>query len=60
VARYKAIESEYSAQPDIMRTRLYLEMISGVMPKLEKVYFVDSNGQRLDFLQLNQSAAGGQ
>jgi membrane protease subunit HflK len=52
-ARYKAIEEEYQNQPDIMRTRLYLEMIREVLPKIANVYFVDpTSGNLLEVLQL--------
>jgi len=55
VARYIAIQAEYQNQPDIMRTRLYLEMIREVMPKIEKVYFLDqSSGNLLEILHLGQ------
>ena len=55
VARYKAIETEYHDQPDIMRTRLYLEMIREVMPNMEKIYFLDtSSGNLLEILHLGQ------
>jgi len=55
VARYSAIETEYRNQPDVMRTRLYLEMIREVMPGIEKIYFLDqSSGNLLEILQLGQ------
>jgi len=55
VARYTAIEVEYNNQPDVMRTRLYLEMIREVMPNIEKVYFLDSStGNLLEILHLGQ------
>ena len=55
VARYSAIEAEYNNQPDIMRTRLYLEMIREVMPSIDKVYFLDStSGSLLEILHLGQ------
>ena len=55
VARYRAIEEEYRNQPDIMRTRLYLEMIREVMPRIEKIYFLDStSGNLLEILHLGQ------
>jgi len=54
-ARYSAIEKEYNNQPDIMRTRLYLEMIREVMPLIEQVYFLDSSsGNLLEILHLGQ------
>ncbi|MCL2046155.1 MAG: FtsH protease activity modulator HflK [Oscillospiraceae bacterium] len=53
VARYTAIEEEYRNQPDIMRTRLYLEMIREVMPRIENVYFVDpTSGNLIEILNL--------
>jgi len=55
VSRYTAIEEEYRNQPDIMRTRLYLEMIREVMPNIEKIYFLDtSSGNLLELLHLGQ------
>jgi membrane protease subunit HflK len=55
VARYIAIQAEYQNQPDVMRTRLYLEMIREVLPKVEKVYFLDqSSGSLLEILHLGQ------
>jgi membrane protease subunit HflK len=54
VARYKAIEEEYRNSPDIMRTRMYLEMIREVLPRVEKIYFLDeSAGGLLRMLDLN-------
>jgi len=55
VLRYSAIEIEYQNYPDIMRTRLYLEMIREVMPAIDKVYFLDStSGNLLEILHLGQ------
>jgi membrane protease subunit HflK len=55
VARYAAIEEEYLNSPDIMRTRLYLEMIREVMPKIETLYFLDqASGSLLEILHLGQ------
>ena len=54
-ARYSAVEVEYNNQPDVMRTRLYLEMIREVLPKIEKIYFLDSTaGNLLEILHLGQ------
>lgn len=55
VARYKAIEKEYEILPEIMRTRLYMEMIREVLPKVSHVYFVDGTGNTVQFLPLNES-----
>ena len=57
VARYKAIEAEYSNQSDIMRIRLYLEMIEDVLPQVSKIYFVDGKGDTLQFLPLDGSGS---
>jgi len=55
VARYSAIEAEYRNYPDVMRTRLYLEMIREVMPSIDKIYFLDSTGGNLlEILHLGQ------
>jgi len=55
VARYSAIEIEYTNYPDVMRTRMYLEMIREVMPHIDKIYFLDStSGNLLEILHLGQ------
>ncbi len=56
VARYKAIELEYQKQPEIMRTRLYLEMINEVLPKVQNVYIVNSDGDMVKFLPIGNGA----
>ena len=62
VARYAAIEKEYAEQPDIMMTRLYMEMIREVLPRVRHIYFVDASGDTLKFLPLGDiaTAAAGQ
>ena len=57
VARYAAIEKEYREQPDIMMTRLYMEMIREVLPRVRNIYFVDEGGDTLQFLPLGDTAA---
>lgn len=57
VARFLAIQKEFEIQPGIMRTRLYLEMISQVLPGLKNVYFVDGNGETVQFLPLAPEGA---
>ena len=55
VARYLAIEEEYQNHPEIMRIRLYLEMIREVMPQIDRIYFLDSgSGNLLEILHLGQ------
>jgi len=59
VARYSAIEAEYHNLPDVMRTRLYLEMIREVMPSIDKIYFLDTTGGNLlEILHLGQAREG--
>jgi len=58
IARFNAIEAEYRNHPEIMRTRLYLEMIREVLPRVERVYFLDSgSGNLLEILHLGQGGA---
>jgi membrane protease subunit HflK len=58
VERYKAIEGEYLRAPGVTRTRLYLEMIREVLPSVERINFVDPNGNTLNFLPLGDLTAG--
>ena len=51
VARYLAIQAEYANNQTIMRTRLYLEMIREVLPKIKSVTIVDE-GDTLKFLPI--------
>jgi membrane protease subunit HflK len=55
VARYTAIWEEYRKNPDITRTRLYMEMIREVLPGVKEIYFLDqSSGGLLEILHLGQ------
>lgn len=56
VARYAAIAAEYEKMPGITMTRLYLEMISAVLPNIEHVYIVDGDGNTLQLLPLTGDA----
>lgn len=56
VARYSSIEAQYSLNPGITRTRLYIEMIREVLPKIKNVYIVDDSGNTLKFLPIGQDA----
>lgn len=42
-ARFTAILREYSNAKDVTRQRLFLEMIDEVLPKLGKIFVIDSN-----------------
>jgi membrane protease subunit HflK len=54
VARYLAIQAEYTKNLEIMRTRLYLEMIREVMPQLKSVTIVNE-GDLVKFLPIGDS-----
>jgi len=58
VARYLAIEAEYRVRPDIVHTRMYLEMLRDVLPGVKHIYIVDENSNTLQFLPLNDAAMG--
>jgi membrane protease subunit HflK len=59
VARFNAILEEYHNHPEIMRTRLYLEMIREVMPQIDRIYFLDStNGGPFEILHLGNAMGG--
>jgi membrane protease subunit HflK len=51
VARYISIQAEYAKNKDIMRTRLYLEMIREVFPQLKSITIVDE-GNMMKFLPI--------
>ncbi|MBQ6836373.1 MAG: FtsH protease activity modulator HflK [Clostridia bacterium] len=51
-ARYSAIAKEYLNQPEVTRTRLYLEMISEVFPELKNIYITNDNGDTLQFIPI--------
>jgi membrane protease subunit HflK len=60
VARFNAVKAEYVNHPEIMRTRLYLEMIREVMPQMERIYFLDStSGNLLEILHLGEGGGFG-
>jgi len=46
-ARFKALYQEYAKAQDITKRRLYLEMLTEVLPKLGPKYIVDSDQQNL-------------
>jgi membrane protease subunit HflK len=58
VARYIAIEAEYRIRPDIVHTRMYLEMLRDVLPRVRNIYIVDDNSNTLQFLPLNEMGVG--
>lgn len=54
-SRYRAIAEEYEKMPSVMRMRMYIEMITEVLPRIENLYIVDGNGNTVQFLPLNPS-----
>jgi membrane protease subunit HflK len=51
--------AEYKKAPEITRTRLYLESMKEVMPKMGKKIILDEDAsQILPLLQLNDSGKG--
>ena len=60
VAKFKAELAEYEKAPEIMKTRLYLEAMSKVMPKLGRKIIIDEDAsQILPLLQLQTGGKGG-
>ena len=60
VARFKALLTEFEKAPEIMKTRLYLEAMGEVMPKLGRKIIIDEDAsQVLPLLQLQAGAKGG-
>lgn len=60
VAKFKAELAEFEKAPEIMKTRLYLEAMSKVMPKLGGKIIIDEDAsQILPLLQLKTSENGG-
>jgi membrane protease subunit HflK len=47
VKRFLALQKEYNKAPDVTRTRLYLEMLSEVLPEAERRVVVDQNAEGL-------------
>jgi membrane protease subunit HflK len=46
VSRFLSLQKEYEKGPDITRTRLYLEALEKVLPRV-RLYVVDSNKGRV-------------
>ena len=60
VAKFKAELAEFEKAPEIMKTRLYLEAMSKVMPKLGRKIIIDEDAsQILPLLQLQTGGKGG-
>lgn len=56
-SRFTALCNEYEKAKDVTRRRLYLEMISGIFPKIGEKYVVDSDlNNVLPFLNIGKNA----
>jgi membrane protease subunit HflK len=45
-SRFLALQKEYEKAPDVTRTRLYLEAMEKILPKLQ-LYIIDSDRGRV-------------
>ncbi|MBN1685303.1 MAG: FtsH protease activity modulator HflK [Spirochaetales bacterium] len=59
VARFNSVLAEYSKNPDVTRTRLYIEMIESVFAGDKGTDLVDRNLDNFIPLKMLQDAAGG-
>ena len=60
VARFQKLLEEYTVAKDVTRTRLYLEAMSAVLPKLTSIYvFDEAHGGPLPILELKDSLERG-
>jgi membrane protease subunit HflK len=58
-ARFSALLTEYRKAPEVTRTRLHIETIEAVLPKMDKIILRDGSGDRvLPYLPLGRRAAG--
>lgn len=57
VARFLAIQKEYQTNPEVTRTRLYLEAIKTVLPQVKEVYIMSEDGDVLKFLPLTGTSS---
>jgi membrane protease subunit HflK len=58
--RFLALLTEYRKAPSVTRSRIYLETLEEVLPRLEEIYVMDDEGGRaLPLLPLRKSLEGG-
>ena len=56
--RFTALLAEYRKAPEVTRTRLHIETIEAVLPKMEKIILRDGSGERvLPYLPIGRRAA---
>ncbi len=58
--RFLALLTEYRKAPSVTRSRIYLETLEEVLPRLDEIYIMDDeNGGALPLLPLRKSMQGG-
>ena len=58
--RFLALLTEYRKAPSVTRSRIYLETLEEVLPRMEEIYVMDDkNGGALPLLPLRKSLLGG-
>ncbi len=58
--RFLALLTEYRKAPSVTRSRIYLETLEEVLPRLDEIYIMDDkNGGALPLLPLRKSLQGG-
>lgn len=57
-ARFLSIQKQYEINPEVTRTRLYLEMIKAVLPQVKEVYIMSDDGEVLKFLPMTGDLTG--
>jgi membrane protease subunit HflK len=58
--RFLALLTEYRKAPSVTRSRIYLETLEEVLPRLDEIYIMDAeNGGLLPLLPLRKSMEGG-
>lgn len=55
-ARFLSIQKEYASNPDVTKTRLYLEAIKTILPQVKEIYIMNDNGEVLKFLPLDNAS----
>ncbi|MBM4267208.1 MAG: FtsH protease activity modulator HflK [Deltaproteobacteria bacterium] len=55
-ARFAALHEEYAKAPDVTRTRLYLETMEEILPRVDKVLIDESAGDVVPYLPLDRPA----
>ncbi len=54
VAQFKALRQLYRAQPEVMKTRLYMDAIESILSKSSKVLVATKSGQNILYLPLDK------